>query len=141
MLVSGKENMSKRPRPTIWQTINRYPPILVRLLARKSHGAALSTMEIAEISGLSPAAVEAISQTLSWDGITVSQLQSFLKGCKIDLFNPRQRKRIEVYLRGKMINGQRKPPNYRYLKKDPLWLTYYQPLMLRWWTSLQRKVE
>lgn len=132
--------MSARPRPTIWQTLNRYPPILVRLLARKSHGRPLSGMEIAESSGLSPAAVEAISQTLTWDEITMSQFHSFLIGCKIDLFNPAHRKRIEVYLRGKKINGQRQAPNFRYLRKDPLWPTYYHPLMLRWWSSLQKKI-
>lgn len=120
------------------QKLLRFPPILLRLLASKGCKP-LTTGEISERSGLSPAMVEALSQTLSWDSVTVEQFQKFQKGCQLNLDNRSQIKRVLVYLAGrKLPSGQRKPPTFRYLRKDPNWEGYYLPLMKRWVNHVQQ---
>ena len=83
--------------------------------------------------------VEALSQTLSWDDVTISQFEKFQKGCSINLMNRQQTKRILVYLTGKKRDGQRVPPTFRYLRKDPAWTTYYLPMMQRWVNHVRQK--
>lgn len=128
--------MPKQPRETFWTRINRFPPILVRLLARHPRGEPMTTLEIADRSGLSPFQVEALSQSTDWSTIDLPTAQKFLCACRIDLTNTVQMKRVKVYLKGPVKNGVRAPTPYRYLKTSPLWPTYYQPLRDRWCASL-----
>lgn len=128
--------MPREKKPTVWQLFDRFPPILLRLLARHPRGKPLTTLEISNLSGLSPIEVEALSQTTNSGDVTISKYRSFQTGCKISFSHPAQLQRIMVYLRGKIINGQRVPPNYAYLRKHPAWKTYYEPMMLRWIRSL-----
>lgn len=115
-------------RESFWTLTERFPPILIRLLATDPPGHPLTTAEIADRSGLSPALVEAISQSTDWTGIDLPTAKAYLLACKIDLTNGQQIKRITTYLRYKKRNGVRIPTPYQYLRKSPLWETYYQPL-------------
>lgn len=120
-------------RETFWERLDRFPPIRVRLLAKHPRGAGpLSTIEIAERSGLSTATVEAISQATSWQGIDIPTAKAFLQACDIDLANAAQYKRIMVYQRVD------RPNKYRYLKRSAEWDSYYRPMRDRWAASVLR---
>ena len=121
---------------------NRFPPIFVRLLARHHPwGKPITTIEIADRSGLSPARVDAISQCTDWRGIDILEMSAFTKACECDLFSRRDMKRIQNYLQGAKTNGHRSPPSFAYLKKDPDWLPYYRPLLQRYRESLKMKLN
>ena len=120
-----------------WKRIERFPPILLRLLARHPHGQPLTGQEIAKNSGLTDWQVNSLSWSTTWEGVDIYQLRNFMIGCGVDLTNSRQMKRIEVYLRGRMQNGQRIPPQFTYLKRHPWWSEYYQPLMRSYMETLK----
>lgn len=123
-----------------WATLDRYPPILLRLLAKASHSKPLSSLDISELSGLSPVRVDALSQTLSWDDVPLSEFKAFQIGCKIDLNNPNQLRRVQTYTNGKMCYGHRRPPSFLYLRAHPEWKSYYLPLLQRWLKSVESKM-
>ena len=110
---------------TFWQYAHNFPPALVRLLARHRYGAPLTTEEISNVSGLSAAKVEFISQgTASWREVLLSDVAPFLRGCGLDFCNSIQMRRVAAYLR--------KQPSFEYLRKSPRYETYYKPLLTRW---------
>jgi len=120
----------------IWQFFDRYPPILVRLLAKASKTRPMSTLEIAELAGLNPIEVEAVSWSISWDGISIPTARKFLKGCKIDPTQRRQMQNVTTYLNGKVTEDNvRIPPRWGYLRRSPQWKTYYNPMMIRFLKS------
>lgn len=102
----------------------RYPPILCRLLARKG-GRAMKTSEISIKSGLSAWAIEGLADRTTWDGIALDVIESFTKACGVDFTNRNDMNRAECYLRTQKVS-------LKYLTKDPLWKTYYLPLILKW---------
>lgn len=111
---------------TFWDRSSILPPILVRLLARHSHGPALTAVEISKASGLPPHQVEYLSHHTDWSGVDLPTMRSFLLGCGADFENPDQMKRIDQYLRIKPR------PTWKYLRTSPLWLSYFQPLLKRY---------
>ena len=115
--------------------MERFPPILVRLLARKRHGRPLTTIEIAERGGLKPGQVDFISESHNWILIDLPTFRAFTKGCDIDLLDRANFRRIENYLAGVKVKGRRFPPTFRYLKRDPRWESYYKPLLMSWLKS------
>jgi hypothetical protein len=84
--------------------------------------------------------VETLSTATSWDAVDIPTYRAFCTACNLDLMNATQAKRNEIYLKGKMDNGLRHPPLFRYLKKDPNWLTFYKPLMERYVQSIKEKL-
>lgn len=67
--------------------LDRFPPCLVRLVARKKHGfARLSHAEIAQRSGLSISTVSLLSSRTTWRRIPPETIEAFTKGCGINLF-------------------------------------------------------
>jgi hypothetical protein len=130
---SGEEAWSRR--------LDRFVPILVRLLARDPRGRPLTTAEIAERSGLFPMEIETLSRATSWDGVTIPTYRSFCRACNLDLMNSQQAKRNEVYLNGKLVNGVRQPCLWLFLKRDPAWETYYRPLMLLYIEFITKKLK
>jgi len=136
--------MTKK-RSTTWEAwgkrLERFPPILVRLLARDPRGNPLSTAEISRRCGLSRLTVALLSEETSWDQVPISHYRSFCSACGIDLLNAHQIKRQESYLNGKLVNGVRHSPLFLFLKRSPDWETYYNPLMLRYLSSLSAKIN
>lgn len=110
-----------------WKRLDRYPPVLCRLLARQKRGRPLTTREIAETSGLPPAKVEAISESVNWDGVGVYEMRGFTKACGCDFTNQSDMRRVEDYLR--------KRPKFTYLRKSPFWREYYYPLVIKWMST------
>lgn len=110
-----------------WTRLDRYPPVLCRLLAREKRGRPLTTAEIADTSGLPPAKVEAISASVSWDGVEVDDMKRFAQACGCDFDQQKDMRRVEDYLR--------KRPKFTYLKRSSQWKNYYYPLVLKWMQS------
>ena len=119
----------KRERLNFWQCGKTFPPILVRLLA-KSGARPMTTQEIAEISKLPPATVEAISMSVSWDGIDIPTAFAFLHACRMDFCKKSDMHRARDYLRR---------PRWVYLRKSKQWRTYYQPMMRRYLVHIEGK--
>lgn len=109
-----------------WSRIERFPPILVRLLARtKPRGPALTTTEIAKRSGLTANQVAAISEQVTWNGIDVYEMRAFLNGCNLNFVSdPASLDRIYSYLR--------KRPTWKFLRVHPQWREVFEPLLRRY---------
>lgn len=103
------------PKPLRFhQRLNRYPPILVRLLAQHRRGRQRfvpTDQEIAELGGLPIAEVKRLSYSTSWEQIPVDLAYRFLAGCQIDLERRSTLNRLE-YMRaggGRLTHLQRSP--------------------------------
>lgn len=117
---------------SIFTTAQRFPPILVRLLARVRRGRPLSDLEISKASGLPIHQVHVLSQSTDWRGVDIYTMRAFTAGCGLDFDSRSQMKRAIVYLRGKTVRGRRIAPNFKYLRRSPYWATFYQPMVKRW---------
>ena len=106
-----------------WERCEMFPPILCRIFARKKRGAPLDTSEIADRSGLNPAQVEAISQSLDWRGIDLPTAFAFMQACNSDFADRDQFRRFRQSVKRRA---------YRHLRRSPVWEAYYQPLWNRW---------
>ena len=126
-----KQNNGKIKRSP-WSILEKYPPVLVRLLARtwtdganggSSHGAvrALSDEEVAIDSGLPIDAVREISKLTSWGTVPMGAVRLFCIGCHFDPFNYWDRNRTSAYTRTN--------PKFTYLKKSPHWVGVFRPLI------------
>ncbi len=111
-----------------WSTSNRYPPVLCRLLARKPNGPPLTANEIAAGSKLTLFDVEIISKQTDWSSVPLPVMRQFLTGCRIDFCSRSDLKRLREYLRSR--------PTWLYLRRSPLWLSYYEPLLKSYAKSL-----
>lgn len=118
--------MGKSYGQLFWQRIDKYPPVLCRLLARLPKGRPLTDAEIAEKSGLSQAQVEAYSRQTDWTGIDLPNARSFMLGCGTDLSNRAHCKRIVVYLKSQPKQHRSR---FTHLRRDPQWETHYVPLI------------
>lgn len=107
--------------------MGKYPPRLVRLMARRKIGfkrvVALSNEELAIRSGLPPGDIKRISQELSWDKVTFGEAKRFIEACSFDPTSSADRNRVSAYIR------QDGGPRFRYLRESPLWDSYFKPLM------------
>ncbi len=114
-----------------YQRIDKYPPVLVRLMARKprANGSGngtrpLSTCEIASLSGLPPSMVEGLSHATTWKGVDVYTVRDFTVACGVDFTNPLHMKRLSQYLHRRGA--------FHYLRKDSRWGEYYSHLVNLW---------
>lgn len=96
---------------TIWRKIDRYPPVLVRLLARHPDGTAMSDQEIAS-PALPMAEVKRLSYLDSWEDVPVSLLYRFVSACGVDFADPKRMKNLNRYL---------KNPKFEHLKRHTQW--------------------
>lgn len=112
-----------------WDQIDRYPPCLVRLLARVPRGRPLTNSEIAEKSGLSEGQIVSLSHCTDWAGVDIYALKAFSQACGVDLFNSKDMRRVTDYIR--------KRPSFRYLKVSSEWDIFYKPLVLKWVTHYE----
>jgi len=70
------------------EKLDRFPPVICRLLARHKDGGrvvAWRTEEIASRAKMSPAEIMLLSQRVSWDGVPVDTMLRFTTACDIDL--------------------------------------------------------
>lgn len=115
---------------TFWQRSEIYTPILCRLMA-KDDGKAASSELLSRACHpsvqMTPHEIHLLSQSESWNSIPLATMRSFLHACNLDFCNPAQMHRADEYLR--------RNPTFRYLRADPLWESYYLPLLKRWRAS------
>lgn len=123
----------------IFTRIDRYTPILCRLLARVPNGRPLTTEEICAKSGLNSMFVEQLSMQTNWDFVDVYFLRKFSLGCTVDFANTRRMRVIQDYLEGPHPGGH--PPQFSYLKRSPDWKGFYQPMMQKWMRSLPASAQ
>lgn len=118
-------------RKTPWKLLHEHPPALVRLCARRRVRGktvrALSIQEIALAAGLPLARVQAISQSVDWEGISIPEAERFVAGCGFDPLNGQDRNRQSAYRRA----CQKTPSKFAFLKRSPWWKTEFLPLIER----------
>ena len=116
-----------------YKLCQRFPPVLVRLLARKD-GKVMTSSEIAEEQRkFDPRRVSVIQpEDTSWDNFTLEEVRNLTRACDLDFTDPKAINRAECYLRKN--NGH---PTFKYLTSSPEWKTYYLPLLLRWRASMR----
>lgn len=107
-----------------WTTAEVFNPVLCRLMARHKRGRVLTNEEIATRGQLRVGQVEALAWEDSWEDVTYGVMHSYLIGCGLD-FEDRPRMKVAMdYLKRR--------PTFSYLKRDPLYETFYKPLIQRW---------
>jgi len=112
----------------MWKYLDKYPPCLVRLMARRKVGPskraveALSNQEIAVSADISVEEVASISMDIGWNNVTIGQAKQFCAACNFDPFNSMDRNRASAYLRA--------GAPFRYLAKHPHWETFFKPLIM-----------
>lgn len=119
------------PKPLRFkQRLDRYPPILIRLLttrrSRSTTGSLVwvpTDQQIAEASGLSIAEVKRVGYSTSWDDIPIDSMYRFLMGCDIDLEKRRCFRRLE---------WMRRHGHFSHLKRSPLWAVQFEEMLNIW---------
>lgn len=118
--------MKTRDRMNFWELTRAYPPILIRMLA-KTGARPMTTHEIALASRLPPPTVEAISWSVTWDGISIPDAFAFMRACRVDLCDRSNVHRVRDYLR---------KPRWVFLRKSKQFRGYYAPMMRRYLESV-----
>jgi hypothetical protein len=108
---------------TVTERFKNFPPILVRLLARKDYQP-LSSGYIAAMSGLGIPQVEFISQQTDWKEVRLPDAFDFLRGCGLAIDDAAAWRRAMDYLS--------KRPTFRYLRAHDQWESYFEPMLKRW---------
>ena len=116
-----------------YKLCDKYPPILVRLLARNKNGRAMTNAEIARAAEWTELQVMNIASQTSWEHIHLADVRAFTRACGLDFTSRGDTNRAGCYLRRK--NGR---PPFKYLTKDPHWQTCYLPLIVGWRRSLKQ---
>jgi hypothetical protein len=114
----------------------KYPPILVRLLARHRNGPPYTTAEISKRAGISEYVVNSISQEVNWDMILFSHMRAFLAACDCDFTDFKAMDRKDAYMRVKF-----KAAKFEYLHDSPEWDYVLKPLVLRYREYLAGKIK
>lgn len=107
------------------EKLDRFPPVVVRLLARQPAGTTVTALpegEIVRRSGLSAGEVRVLSRLTSWDDVPLSTMLAFCRGCGADLDNRDWLRKNAAYMAS--IRGAP-----RYLRKDSAWDTTFEPLI------------
>jgi hypothetical protein len=97
------------------EKLNRFPPFLCRVVARKGKGKgcrAMTLTEIATESGLDVSTVSKLSHKRVWDKEPLWVISKYAMGCGVNLLHPRRhldylkrRKKISIRKRGKYFTN------------------------------------
>jgi hypothetical protein len=112
-----------------------FPPVLVRLLARRKGGPPLTTAEIVERSqgSLDAYQVMSISASTSWDEIPFGRMKAFIVACQVDFTSRSQMNRTFVYLK--------LPHKFRYLQSSPEWENILKTLVALYRAHIASKIN
>ena len=105
----------------LWHKVQKFPPVLVRLLARKPCGTAMSDIDIVNRSGgrLLLADVRRLGYLTSWDDVSVRNLRDFTYACRVDIADPAQLKNLNRYV---------KNPKFGHLQRHADWVQFREML-------------
>lgn len=110
---------------TVQEKFDNFPPVLVRLLARRKlsrgHSEPLAEVEIGLRAHLDQLAVTNYSKQTNWSAIVVPDALAFLRGCGLDIDDVAAWRRTMTYL---SLN-----PTFNYLRESAQWKAYYLPLI------------
>jgi hypothetical protein len=124
---------------TTWALIDKFPPYLVRCLARRKVGTkqiqAVSDEDIAILSGIPLIRVIEIYTSRTWGGTSVDDMRKFCSACDFDPEDSVDRNRLSAY------KNQRGGPKFTYLKKSPWWGSVFRPLILKFYNERQRETK
>lgn len=90
---------------SIWTKLDRYPPVLVRLLARTRSGRIMSDDEILDRAAtlgftyLDKSAIVSLTYARSWDWASVREMREFCLSCGVDFANAAKMRSLNRYLR------------------------------------------
>lgn len=126
-----------RPRHSatlqFWEALEAFPPIFVRLAARRrvagKNVTALSHEEIAITTGIPLERIVEISESFTWENVTIGEARSFCRACEFDPTRAEDRERQREYLRSCQKRYPDRPPHY--LRNSPWWNSQFQPLIHR----------
>lgn len=118
----------------IFTLIDRFPPILCRLLAQEN-GYPMTMDGIARVCGTSKAHVVLMSHQTTWDDIDIRMVRKFSLACGID-FNDQ----TSMWRSGAMRYLHRRP-RWTHLRRSSLWESYYRPLLNKWLDSTRTHPE
>ena len=99
-------------------------------------GRAVTAGEIADAGALTLFEVETLSQMVNWNDVPLRTMFRFLTGCRTDFCNPRDMHRIRCFL---AYNKTASRP-WRHLRRTDLWLTYYEPLLIRYSRNIYERI-
>lgn len=122
-------------KATFWERVEGTPPMLMRLMAREPWKPAMTHAQVAERSGLSVAAVAAISRQIDWVGVDIPTARRFMKGCGCDLCNPLHVRRLRDYFR--WVNKRPVHRRFRFIWDCPTFETELRPLYDLWQKHLK----
>lgn len=108
------------------QRLERFPPILIRLLTTRGHGAdkwVPTDRQLADACGLTMAEFKWVSYSTVWDEITDRIKSAYLMGCDVDLEKRRCVRRLE---------WMRRHGKFTHLKKSPLFETQFREMIDIW---------
>jgi len=93
--MTEEEHIHPAKPPSLVEYLDRLPPCIVRLVARKPghHGQRMSLHEIARASGLSYGAVLRLSLKRSWANVPPNRIDPFCKACGVDPLHPSRTRR------------------------------------------------
>jgi len=110
-----------------WDIIEKYPPGIIRCLARVSLGGkrvrAISDDEISLNSKIPLLRIQEIYHMSNWKLVPVGEMEGFIKGCGFDPHNAVQRNRAKSYIRN--VKGMK----FLYLVNSPWWGSTFKPLI------------
>lgn len=122
--------MPKRSPLTFWQALEHYPPVYVRLLAKKGTLGravyAVNDAELAIMTGLPIERIREISRMLNWDAVTLGEARLFFEAARFDPTVGSHRKRIYNY-RARCQKLNQIP--FHYLRVSPKWESEFLPLI------------
>lgn len=94
---------------TLWQKLDRFPPVVIRLLARNPDGSAMTDQHLARLLPLSE--VKRLSYAINWVGVPVDLARRYLQACNCDLEDPAVVRNLNRYLK--------RDPKFTHLRKSP----------------------
>lgn len=85
----------------IWKKLEKYPPVLVRLLAKNEDGTAMSDGDVVRVSGylLNIAEVRRLSYLTIWDNVAIADMRRFCIACGVDFGNRNRMRTLNRYLK------------------------------------------
>ncbi len=121
-------------RLTFQQRLDRFPPILIRLLVTRGgkHDRTLPTAqprwvptdrELADSCGLTMAEFKFVSYSTRWDGPVMAYLARYLRGCDVDLESRR------CFLR---LQWMRDHGTFTHLRASPLYDFQFAEMLEIW---------